>query len=63
MNEPASNYPNWLRRRPDESRDEWINRQFRSCYHCPHEAFRNATEASDHEDQCAHNPHAQRQRR
>lgn len=60
MNQPAPNYPRWLLRRDGESRDEWINRQFRSCYYCPAEPFHNAVEASGHEDRCAHNPHVRK---
>jgi hypothetical protein len=53
----------WLEPRDGESRDEWLIRTARSCYWCPHPAFRNATEASDHEDVCWQNPHARHTQR
>lgn len=53
--------PHWLEQRPGETRDDWLTRQFRSCFHCPHPVFDTAIEADDHEVECARRTPEQRQ--
>lgn len=45
-------FPEWLRQRPDESRDDWLIRQQRSCYFCPHPQFDDGFDADRHELEC-----------
>jgi len=56
----APDQPSWLLQRPDETRDDWINRTNKSCFYCPHPAFRTGKEAENHEIECGRRTPEQR---
>lgn len=49
-------YPAWLHQREGESRDQWLRRTARSCYHCPAGPFGSAEETLRHEIACENTP-------